>query len=259
MTQLRYLSPNAFQFRKEALAFLRFLGELECTVAFTSESNEGPDDDLQFIADGVITLDSKPEQRRLTVTKFRGSDFRSGYQTLRLSDKGMEVFPRLLPEDFSVPFQPETIPFGVAELDAMLHGGLERGTISILTGPSGVGKTTLGMQFVSAAAERGERAAVYIFEEARGSLMHRCGSIGIAAERRIHEGTLSLMHVEPLRFTADEFALMVREEVERRHTRIVMIDSVRLSPLGARSGADHPSPRFVEILAKHGCGRVADQ
>jgi circadian clock protein KaiC len=248
MTQFRHLSPNAFQFRKEALAFLRFLGDLECTVAFTSESNEGPDGDLQFIADGVITLDSKPEQRRLTVTKFRGSDFRSGYHTLRLSGIGMEVFPRLLPEDFSVAFEPETIPFGVPELDAMLHGGLERGTISILTGPSGVGKTTLGMQFVTAAAERGERAAVYVFEEPRGSLMHRCGAIGINAERHIDAGALSLVQVEPLRFTADEFALMVRQEVEQRRTRIVMIDSVSGYRLSVR---DRELVAHLHALSKY--------
>lgn len=82
------------------------------------------------------------------------------------------------------------------------------------------------MQFVTAAAARGERAAVYVFEEQCLSLRRRCGAIGIEAERRISDGTLSLVQVEPLRFTADEFALMVREEVEKRNTRVVMIDSV---------------------------------
>jgi circadian clock protein KaiC len=182
MTQLRHLSPNAFQFRKEALAFLRFLSELGCTVAFTSESNEGPDEDLQFIADGVVTLESLAGQRRLMVAKFRGSDFRAGYHTLRLSERGMEVFPRLLPVNFSTPFQPDALAFGVPEVDAMLHGGLERGAITIVTGPSGVGKTTLGMQFATAGAGRGERAAVYVFEESRASLLHRCATIGIKAK-----------------------------------------------------------------------------
>lgn len=226
MTQLRQLSSNAFQFRKEALAFLRFLVETGCTVAFTSESNEGPDDDLQFMADGVVTLESAAGRRRLIVTKFRGSDFRPGHHTLRLSGHGMEVFPRLLPEDFSFPFSPESIPFDLPQLDAMLNGGLERGTITILSGPSGVGKTTLGMQFVTAAARRGERAAVYVFEEPCASLLRRCDKIGIKAEKTLADGSLSVVQVEPLRYTADEFALMVREEVERRKARVVMIDSV---------------------------------
>ena len=182
------------------------------------------------------------------MAKFRGSDFRAGYHSLRLSNRGMEVFPRLLPEDFSIPFEPDPIPFGVKELDAMLNGGFERGTISILTGPSGVGKTTLGMQFVTAAAARGERAAVYVFEEQRVSLMRRCGAIGIEAEKRIAEGTLSLMQVEPLRFTADEFALMVRDEVEKRHTRVVMIDSVSGYRLSVR---DQELVTHLHALAKY--------
>jgi circadian clock protein KaiC len=248
MTQLRHLSPNAFQFRKEALAFLRFLSEMGCTVMFTSESDEGPDADLQFLADGVITLESHAAQRRLIVSKLRGSDFRPGYHTLRLSNRGMEVFPRLLPEDFSISFEPHVIPFGVPQLDSMLHGGLERGTISILTGPSGVGKTTLGMQFITTAAARGERAAVYVFEEQGLSLRRRCSAIGIEVEGPISDGTLSLVQIEPLRFTADEFALMVRDEVEKRHTRVVMIDSVSGYRLSVR---DQDLVMHLHALAKY--------
>jgi circadian clock protein KaiC len=226
MTQLRHISANPFHFRKEALSCLRFLCEIGSTVLFTSESNEAPDGDLQFIADAVIQLDFSDTRRQVAVTKFRGSDFRAGRHTLRISDRGMTVFPRLLPEDYAVEFAPEAIPFGVPELDLLTHGGLERGTITIITGPSGVGKTTLGMQFVSEAASRGERCVVYMFEEWRDSLIRRCESVRIPVQRMLERGTLSVVHVEPLRFTADEFALMVREEVEQRHARIVMIDSV---------------------------------
>jgi circadian clock protein KaiC len=226
LTQLRYLTANPFQFRKEALAFLRFLCELGATVLFTSESNEAPDEDLQFIADAVIELDFKDTRRSVAVVKFRGSDFRAGCHTLRLGDGGMTVFPRLLPDEFAVNYSPEQIPFGVPELDQMTNGGLERGTITIITGPSGVGKSTLGMQFVREAASRGERSVVYLFEEWRESLLRRCEAIQIPVRQMVDQGTLSVVHVEPLQFTADEFALMVREEVEKRGTRIVMIDSV---------------------------------
>ena len=248
MTQLRQLSPNAFQFRKEALSFLRFLVETGCTVLFTSESNEGPDDDLQFMADGVVTLESASGRRRLIVTKFRGSDFRAGHHTLRLSSHGMEVFPRLLPEDFSFPFQPDPIPFDLPQIDGMLHGGLERGTITILSGPSGVGKTTLGMKFASAAASRGERAAVYVFEEPRASILRRCAEIGIQAEKSLDAGNLSVVQIEPLRYTADEFALMVREEVERQKARVVMIDSVSGYRLSVR---DEDLVTHLHALAKY--------
>jgi circadian clock protein KaiC len=157
LTHLRYLTATPFQFRKEALAFLRFLCELGATVLFSSESNEAPDDDLQFLADAVIDLSFNGARRQVAVRKFRGSDFRAGRHTLRLGDRGMTVFPRLLPDEFAVDYSPEQIPFGLPELDQMTNGGLERGTITIITGPSGVGKSTLGMQFAREAASRGER------------------------------------------------------------------------------------------------------
>ncbi len=226
LTQLRHITANPFQFRKETQAFLRFLCEIGSTVLFSSESNEGPDDDLQFIADAVIELEFKETRRQASVVKFRGSDFRAGKHTLRLGDHGMTIFPRLLPDEFAVEFQPEQIPFGLPELDQLTHGGLERGTITIITGPSGVGKSTLGMQFVGAAASRGERSVVYLFEEWKESLIRRSEAIRVPVRKLIADGSLSIVHVEPLRFTADEFALMVRQEVEERGAKIVMIDSV---------------------------------
>lgn len=180
MTQFRYLSPDPFQFRKQVVSFMRFLQEHECTVLFTSEqSAEAPDDHLQFIADGIIDLDFLFELRHLKVTKFRGSDFRPGAHSMRLSQKGMEVFPRLIPDEHRKPYSPEIISSGVSELDAMLHGGIERGTATIITGPCGVGKTTLGLLFMKEAAKRGERSVFYTFEESRESILSRSEAINI--------------------------------------------------------------------------------
>jgi circadian clock protein KaiC len=105
-------------------------------------------------------------------------------------------------------------------------GGIERGTITILTGPSGVGKTTLGIQFMKEAASRGERSVVYAFEEQRETLLHRCDGIGMPVRAMLGEGSLSVVEVEPLRFSPGEFALTVRKEVEERDARIVMIDGI---------------------------------
>jgi circadian clock protein KaiC len=227
MTQFRFLSPDAFQFRKQVLSFLRFLIEQGATVLFTSEgSPSAPDDDLQFMSDGVIHLDFSPEGRTVSVSKFRGSDFRNGHHSMHLTATGMQVFPRLLPEIYSQEFVVESISSGVPELDEMLHGGLERGTISIISGPSGVGKSTLGLQFMKEAAGRGERSAVYIFEEQQETLLRRCEAVNIPVRAMMERGTLSVVQVEPLHFTPDQFASMVRREVEQQKASIVMIDSV---------------------------------
>jgi len=236
MTQFRYLSPDAFQFRKQVLSFLRFLREQGATVLFTSEgSEEAPDNDLQFMSDGVIHLTFSSEERSVSVSKFRGSDFRSGDHSMRLTQTGMEVFPHLMPEVYRQEFALEVLSSGVPELDELLHGGFERSTITIISGPSGVGKSTLGLQFMKEAAGRGERSVIYAFEERKETLLHRCQGINIPVHAMIERGTLSVVQIEPLHYTPDEFANLVRYEVEQQKARIVMIDSIsgyRLSVRG---------------------------
>jgi circadian clock protein KaiC len=231
VTTLRYLAPDAFQFRKQARSFVRYLVENGATVLMSSEPTATlPDDDLRFMSDGIIDLEISPEhgvlRRSLAVTKFRGSDFQGGAHSIRLTGRGMEVYPRLVPGDHAHDFHPELIPSGIPELDEMLCGGIERGTITILSGPSGAGKTTLGIQFMREAAARGERSVVYAFEEQMDTLLHRCEAIGIPLRAMVAGGALAVVEVEPLRFSPGEFALMVRREVEERGTRIVMIDGI---------------------------------
>ncbi|MBD2001127.1 AAA family ATPase [Leptolyngbya sp. FACHB-541] len=237
MTQFRYLATDVFQFRKQVLSFLRFLLEQGATVLFASESSPTmPDDDLQFMSDGVIELQQTNGTRCLMVVKFRGSGFRAGAHTFRLLATGMEVFPRLQPEAYERDFKMEAIPSGVPELDALLDGGIERGTVTIFTGPTGVGKTTIGVQFIKAAAERGERSVLYAFEEQVSMVLHRAEAISIPVRGMVQRETLSIVAVEPLQFSPDEFANLVRQEVEQKQARIVMLDSIagyRLSVRGA--------------------------
>lgn len=249
MTQFRYLSTDTFQFRKQVLSLLRFLVEQGATIFFTSEgSTAAPDDDLQFMADGVINLQSLANNRTITISKLRGSDFRSGAHDMRLTARGVEVFPRLLPQQHTQPFTQEILSSGVPELDELLHGGLERGTISMITGPTGVGKTTLGLQFMKEAAGRGERSVVYTFEEPLETLVRRCESLNIPVRAMIRQGTLSVVPIEPLHYTPDEFAGIVRREVEEQHARIVMIDSVSGYRLSLR-GED--AVTHLHALAKY--------
>jgi circadian clock protein KaiC len=238
MTQFRYLSPDAFQYHKEVLSLIRFLEERGATVLFTSEGSHAADEEhLQFLSDGVLYLDAAAGggARSVRVVKFRGSDYESGPHSLRLTDQGMRVYPRLVPSRHGRQFINELAPSGIRGIDELLHGGLERGTVTVITGPTGVGKTTLGLSFVKEAAARGECSSIYLIEESVETMLRRSESIGIPAPQMIERGTLRAIHVEPLRYGPDEFAHLVREEVEKRHARIVMVDSVagyRLSVRG---------------------------
>ncbi|GAA1583172.1 ATPase domain-containing protein [Actinoplanes couchii] len=249
MTQLRYLSLDQTHFRRQALSLLRFLVTSGATVVCVSESqNTDGDADLQFMADGVIHMDNRGGLRTIAVSKFRGSEFVGGGHSLSIDADGMHVYPRLTPQDHGKPFVAETISSGVPEIDELMAGGIERGTATILTGPSGVGKTTLGLQFMKEAAGRGERSVIYSFEEGADALAHRSQLVNIPIGKMIEAGTLSLVQVEPLRFTADQFGHMVRDEVERADARIVMIDSI--SGFGMCMREDDPQV-YLHALAKY--------
>ena len=236
MTQFRYLSPDGFQFHKQVLSFLRYFTDKGITVLFSSEASAmAPDDDLQFVSDGIIQLEAS-SGRTVSILKYRGSDFRGGPHGLRLGSSGMEVFPKLVSEERGRPFTPEVIRSGVPELDEMLHGGMTRGMVTLISGPSGVGKTTVGVQFMKEAAGRGEHSVVYLFEEWRESFVHRCEAINIPVRAMIERGTLSVIQVEPLRYSSDEFNRLVRRAVEERDARIVMIDSLAGYQLCVRGG-----------------------
>ncbi|MBW4481500.1 MAG: recombinase RecA [Tildeniella torsiva UHER 1998/13D] len=228
MTQLRYLSTDTYQFRRRVVGFLRFLLHQGATVLFTSESSqEAPDEDLQFISDGIITLGMHREGRNIEVSKLRGSRFRKGPHAMRIYDRGLVVYPHLVAREDSVAPTPTRLcPSGIPEIDEMLNGGIETGTVTIISGPSGVGKTTVGLQFIKEAAGRGDRSVVYLFEEAVDTLLNRCEGINIPVRAMVERGTLSVIKIDPLVYSPDEFSHRVRLEVEKAGARIIMIDSV---------------------------------
>lgn len=236
MSYLRYVAGDNSQFRKQTISFLRYLIERGAVVLMTSESSAVfPDDDLRFLSDGVIELALGDRTRTLSISKFRGSDFRHGKHALTLSAQGATVFPRLVPASHQRSYDDVQLHSGIAQLDSMLGGGVERGTVTLLTGPSGVGKTTLGIQFMKEAAERGDRTAIYTFDENRETLLRRAEATNTQVRAMIDRGTLVVTEIEALQYGPDEFANMVRRDVEEYGTRIVMIDSVsgyRLSVAG---------------------------
>lgn len=225
ITQLRYLIDDPYQFRKQLMALFQFLEGT--SVVFTSQATQAtPDDDLQFLADAVIDLQQDDLHRTVTVSKFRGSDFYAGDHSLRITDDGLVVSPRLDPDAHRVEFTLETLSSGIPELDSLLHGGLDRGTVTLLSGPTGVGKSTTGLQFLNEAAARGTNSVLYSFEETQRMLMHRAEAINIPIQESLEQGTLRISEIAPDSMSVDEFAQQVRRDVEEHDAEIVMIDAI---------------------------------
>ena len=226
ITQFRYLTADTFAFRQQVQSFLRFVVDRQTTLLFASEGSDlHPDDDLQFMSDGVIQLHSAIIKRCIEVRKFRGSDFIRGHHDCKLSDRGMIIYPNLELDTRQQFHDLEVISAGISGIDELLHGGIERGTTTIISGPSGVGKSTFGIQFMNEAARRGERSILYAFEEAENTILRRCESIDIPVHLMIERGTLSIVNIEPLMYTPNQFIHLVRQEVEQNDAKIVMIDS----------------------------------
>ena len=227
ITQFRFLAVNTFEFRKQVQSFLRFVVNRNITLLFTSEGNDrNPDDDLQYMSDAIIELYTNVNKRCVRVNKFRGSDFIKGHHDLKLGDGGISVYPTLIPEgkrhrDVVM----EVISSGIPEVNELLNGGIERGTTTIISGPSGVGKSTFGIQFIKEAAGRGERSVLYAFEEAEDTIVKRCQSINIPINAMLERGTLSIVNIEPLKYTPNQFAYLVHTEVEQNDAKIITIDS----------------------------------
>lgn len=236
ISQFKYLTEDEHSFRKKTTSFLRFLKDEGATVVFTSETrSEVTDEDLQYMCDGVISLEYD-RKRELRITKLRGSGFRGGVHSVTIDCDGMHVYPEMVPEEHGMKFTEETVSSGVGDLDSLLSGGLERGTTTILTGPTGVGKTTVGTQFMTEAARRDEKSVIYMFEEAKKTLVHRSSEIDMPVNAMLEDGNLVIEEVEPLAVSAEEFANNVIKDVEDSGAQVVMIDGVagyRMSLLGA--------------------------
>lgn len=225
VTMLNMLNKDPYRARKLALSLIRFICSNGATLLMLSEQSK-PVEDSSFWVSGIISLQYSENWRNIEIKKFRGSDFQSGKHSFKITSDGIEVFPMLKPKKYERTFAPSQLGYGIEELNAMLNGGLERGTTTLMTGPSGVGKTNLGIQFIRQAAARGERSAIYSFEESKEVIISRSEGIDIPIRKMVDNGNLKIAPIEPLSYSPDEFSKIVKTDVEENDTRIVMIDSV---------------------------------
>lgn len=244
ITMLNMLHTDSYQARQLALSFIHYICENDATLLMLSEQYERGDDSA-FWVNGIISLGVDANWRNIEVTKYRGSGYKSGKHAFKIIDSGIEVYPRLQPSKYERKFTPKKLSSGINELDGMLSGGLERGTTTLLTGPSGVGKTNLGIQFIKQAASQGERSAIYTFEESKELILKRSEGINVPIENIVEKGNLKIAPIEPLSYSPDEFSKMVRTDVEDNDTRIVMIDAVGGYRLGV--GEENALPRLHSL------------
>ncbi|WP_128478734.1 ATPase domain-containing protein [Halorussus pelagicus] len=248
VTEFRYLAPDEHQFRSQILGLVEFLKSEGATVLLTSQAAESmPDDDLQFLVDAVINMEEDPGRRTLHVSKFRGSSIRSGQHALQITDEGMQVWSRLDPNRHEREHTPTKLSSGVPELDSLLSGGISTGTITFLSGPTGVGKTTTGLQFMKEAAGRGQHSVLYSFEEDRNTLFERAEAVNIPVTDMIDRGTLTVEVIGPEELTIDEFTHHIRSEVEDNDAEIVMIDGTNGFGQSLRGVGTDPMQHLVKI------------
>lgn len=254
LSEMRLLAQNPLRYRRQVLALKQFLSGRGCTVLLLDDrTSETGDLQLHSIAHGVICLEQTPrdygtERRRLRVVKMRGIKFRGGYHDLLLDTGGMTVFPRLVAAEHARAGSSELRSTGSPELDLLVGGGLSPGTNLLLSGPSGVGKTTTAVHCMTAALSRGEKATYYLFDEGCATLLLRCKSLGMDLAPAMASGQLQLRQIDPADLSPGEFASTVRHAVESAGSSFVVIDSLN-AYVQAMPGEKHLLLQMHELLS----------
>jgi circadian clock protein KaiC len=232
LSEMRLLAQNPLRYRRQILALKQFFAGRRCTVLLLDDlTSEATDLQLQSLAHGVVSLEHLApefgsERRRLRVVKMRGVAFRGGYHDFVIQRGGLAIFPRLVAAEHHEPFTRGQAESGVPALDALVGGGLDRGTSTLLMGPAGSGKSTIATQYAVAAAARGERAVIFTFDESAATLLARSAGLGMDLAAHVEAGRVRLQQVDPAELSPGEFAHRVREAVEQDRARMVVIDSL---------------------------------
>jgi circadian clock protein KaiC len=234
LSEIRLLAQSSLRYRKQILALKQFFAGRNVTVLCLDERTRGSefhDLQLQSVPHGVIELERftplyGSARRRLQLVKIRGLNFRDGYHDFNIQTGGIVVYPRLVAAEHRTQFAHEQMPSGIVPLDRMLGGGVDRGTSTLIMGPAGSGKSALATQYAVAAARRGEKATMFLFEEGLNSLLNRSAALGMSLQEHLDNGRINVRQVDPAQLQPGEFAHLVRDSVEKHQTRVMVIDSL---------------------------------
>ena len=232
LSEIRLLAQGSLRYRRQVLALKHYFAKHGATVLLLDDlTAEASDKTVHSVAHGVIRLEELApsygaERRRLRVIKYRGQSFRGGFHDFNIETGGLVVYPRLVAAEHKSSFERDLRSSGLPELDSLLGGGLERGSSTLVLGPAGTGKSLLVLQFAVAAVERGETAALFVFDEELGLLFSRARGLGIDLEALTADGRLIVEQVDAAQLSPGEFIHKVRDCVERSSAGTVIVDSL---------------------------------
>lgn len=234
--QIRLLTDSLLRYRKQLLKLKQTLTDINCTALFlTSDTLGDVGQDLESLVHGIVTLERKSPaygsvRRQLEVVKGRGMRYHEGHHTFRIRTGGLEVYPRLETNPSQGHADWTNLKSGVKELDTLLGGGLEEGTACLVVGPTGTGKTSVATLYAYAAAERGEHAAIFLFDERPETFYRRAKGLGMDISNHVEAGLIHLQQVNTGELSPGEFVHDVRQVVEgnpkRKGVKVVVIDSL---------------------------------
>lgn len=230
--QLRLLSDRPQRYRRQLLLLKRALDDLDCcTTLFLADMPTANDHELESMVHGVIQLERRASSfssvfRRLQVTKGRAMVYLDGYHTFRILTGGVVVYPRVRDTRAVRYDEWRTASSGIAELDALLGGGLEHGTTALLVGATGTGKSVVVTRYAIAAAERGDRVAIFMTDERRETFVRRAAGLSMDVAHHVEAGTLALEQVDLSDLPHGAFAEAVRAAVEDEGATVVILDSL---------------------------------
>ena len=247
VSELKILSQTSVRYRREILALKQFFAGRKCTVLILDDltTREG-EQQLQSIAHGVIRMEREPREygttrRQIHIAKMRAVEFTDGRHDFIIKRGGIQLYPRLLAAGGASVHRDDLAASGSAELDALLGGGLDRGSSALLMGPAGSGKTTICSQYVIAALDRGEHVACYLFEESPETFLKRADGLGMNFRPHLESGLLDLAQADLAMLSPGEFSSRARQAVEKRDVSLIVIDSLN----GYLNGM--PSERYLLI------------
>ncbi|MCD6052103.1 MAG: circadian clock protein KaiC [Verrucomicrobia bacterium] len=253
LSELRMLAETPLRYRRQILQLKQFFAGRACTVLLLDDRSAGARDlQIESIAHGVVGLQrSSPDygisRRQINVQKIRGVKYREGNHDLVIRRGGLVIFPRLVAAEHHINFKREIFSSGNKELDALLGGGLDRGTGNMFMGPPGTGKSTLAVKFAIAAAKRRERVLFYIFDETKGNLVARSKALDMDIEPYIKNGMIQVEQVDPAEISPGELAYKISQSVIKDGARMIIVDSIN-GYLNAMPGERYLNLQLHELL-----------